>query len=372
MEYGQSGEEDLQELFHHNDGASSHGVPMDDVDIATAAQCNNMQKGKKRVVQKNVARRGFAFTKEEDAVLCSAYLNISKDAIVGVNQNMGAYWKRIYDYYSEHKPNGSIRSQIGLQKRWGAIQKAVSTFSACKSKVDRRNESGKNEYDRIEDAVKMYEQKEPFQFMHCWKILRYEAKWNDKLLEVNSTRNVRKEPAASEPVVTQGANDPVGDQGANDPLGQQGASDPLERPEGRDSAKRRRAKEESASSNAAVEVLQQIHQKNELTEVKQDAQMQEILSLKGDKMKLTQQMFDLHKHDIEVRNKYKEEQLNLTKQDIEVRAKQSEAQLLTAELGIMGADLDKLSPQVRSYYITMQQEIMKRRGIGTSQNSDGA
>jgi hypothetical protein len=218
----------------------------------------------------------------------------------------------------------------------------------------------------------MYEQKEPFQFMHCWKILRYEAKWNDKLLEVNSTRNVRKEPAASEPVVTQGANDPVGDQGANDPLGQQGASDPLERPEGRDSAKRRRAKEESASSNAAVEVLQQIHQKNELTEVKQDAQMQEILSLKGDKMKLTQQMFDLHKHDIEVRNKYKEEQLNLTKQDIEVRAKQSEAQLLTAELGIMGADLDKLSPQVRSYYITMQQEIMKRRGIGTSQNSDGA
>jgi hypothetical protein len=358
-----------------------------------------MQKGKKRVVQKNVARRGFAFTKEEDAVLCSAYLNISKDAIVGVNQNMGAYWKRIYDYYSEHKPNGSIRSQIGLQKRWGAIQKAVSTFSACKSKVDRRNESGKNEYDRvstllistklfvvwvydlkkctifkfqIEDAVKMYEQKEPFQFMHCWKILRYEAKWNDKLLEVNSTRNVRKEPAASEPVVTQGANDPVGDQGANDPLGQQGASDPLERPEGRDSAKRRRAKEESASSNAAVEVLQQIHQKNELTEVKQDAQMQEILSLKGDKMKLTQQMFDLHKHDIEVRNKYKEEQLNLTKQDIEVRAKQSEAQLLTTELGIMGADLDKLSPQVRSYYITMQQEIMKRRGIGTSQNSDGA
>jgi hypothetical protein len=339
-------------------------------------------RGKKQAKQKNVARRGSAFTKEEDTVLCSAYLDISKDAIVGVNQNTGAYYKRIYDYYSEHKPIGSVRSQIGLQKRLGVIQKAVTKFCAFKSTVDRRNQSGKNEYDRvntllistnldivcwfpnaemctnftfqIEDAVQMYEKDEPFHFMHCWKILRYEPKWNDRLLEVNSTPPVRKVPAASDPIVNQGADDPI------------------ERPEGRDSAKRRKGKEDSASSNAAVEVLQQIHQRNELTEVKQDAQMQEILNLKGDKMKLTQKMYDLQKHDIEVRSKYKEEQLSLTKQDIEVRAKQSEAQLLTAELGIMGADLDKLSPHVRSYYITMQQQIMKRRGIGSSQNSDGA
>jgi len=161
----------------------------------------------------------------------------------------------------------------------------------------------------------MYEEKEPFQFMHCWKILRYEAKWNDRLLEVNSTPSVRK-AAASDPTVRQGANESLVNEGANDSL---------ERPEGRDSAKRRRVKEDSASSHAAVEVLQQIHQRNELTEVKQDAQMQEILTLKGDKMKITQQMFDLQKHEFQVRSKHKEEQLSLTKQDIEVRAKQSEA-----------------------------------------------
>jgi hypothetical protein len=115
-----------------------------------------------------------------------------------------------------------------------------------------------------------------------------------------------------------------------------------------------------------------MQERNEKTEEKQDEQMQEILTLKGNKMRLTEKMFDLQKHEMEVKNKLKEEQLSLTKQDIEARAKQSEAQLLTAELGIMGADLDKLSPSVRAYYVAMQQQIMERRGIITPHNNDAA
>jgi hypothetical protein len=90
-------------------------------------------------------------------------------------------------------------------------------------------------------------------------------------------------------------------------------------------------------------------------------------------------MFDLHKQDMEVRSKLKKEQLSinkhqlsLTKQDIKVMAKQSEAQLLTAEVGIMGADLEKLSPTVRSYYIMMQRQILERRGVISPENNDGA
>jgi hypothetical protein len=57
--------------------------------------------------------------------------------------------ERIYDYYHEHKQEGSVRSQISLQKRWTIIQKAVTKFCGLKSAVDMRNESGKNEYDRV-------------------------------------------------------------------------------------------------------------------------------------------------------------------------------------------------------------------------------
>jgi hypothetical protein len=90
-------------------------------------------------------------------------------------------------------------------------------------------------------------------------------------------------------------------------------------------------------------------------------------------------MFDLQKQDMEVRIKLKEEQLSinkqqlsLTKQDIEVGVKQSETHLLTTEVGIMGADLEKLSPAVRSNYITMQHQILERRGIITPGNNNGA
>ncbi|PWZ43929.1 hypothetical protein Zm00014a_016692 [Zea mays] len=104
---------------------------------------------KKQGKQKNVAHRGTAFTKEEDVVICSVFLHVSRDPIAGVNQSACAYYKRMYDFFCENKPERSTRSQIGIQKRWQLIQKAVSKFSAFKSKVDWRNESGKNEQDRV-------------------------------------------------------------------------------------------------------------------------------------------------------------------------------------------------------------------------------
>jgi hypothetical protein len=95
--------------------------------------------------------------------------------------------------------NHKAPSQISLQKRWAVIQKAVTKFCGFKSAVDRRNESGKHEYYRvnsygtyllvslnsygtclltcsdfkfqIDDAVKMYERTKSFHFIHCWKLL---------------------------------------------------------------------------------------------------------------------------------------------------------------------------------------------------------
>jgi hypothetical protein len=40
-------------------------------------------KSQRAAKKKKVSRRGTAFTKEEDMVVCSAFLNISKDAITG-------------------------------------------------------------------------------------------------------------------------------------------------------------------------------------------------------------------------------------------------------------------------------------------------
>ena len=87
-----------------------------------------------------MSRRGGGFTKEEDAIICSAFLNVSKDPITGVNQSSGGYYKRMHLYYE---------GQLAVQGRWGTIQKALNRFCGIKSAIHRRNESGKNEQDRV-------------------------------------------------------------------------------------------------------------------------------------------------------------------------------------------------------------------------------
>jgi hypothetical protein len=47
--------------------------------------CHHPFLGRNKLGRKRVAHRGTAFTKEEDSALCSAFLNISKDPIIGVN-----------------------------------------------------------------------------------------------------------------------------------------------------------------------------------------------------------------------------------------------------------------------------------------------
>lgn len=182
-QYNMASFDQSSQMYEHD---SDSNIDMENVDAPSKKSQKGTKKSQKGGKQKVVSRRGGSFTKEEDIVICSAFLNVSKDPITGVNQNSGGYYKRMHEYFNKRKPEGSNRSQISIQHRWGAIQKAVNKFCALKSSVDRRNESGKSEQDRIDDAVFMYEKGEPFVFMHCWKLLRNEAKWNNRFLETIS------------------------------------------------------------------------------------------------------------------------------------------------------------------------------------------
>lgn len=127
--------------------------------------------------------------------------------------------------------------------------------------VCRKNESGKTEQDMINDAIRLYNRIEPWQFVHCWEILRHESKWNDKVLELNSPTRFHGKQQSPSPAVDRTAPLP-----SDTPTQSMHAdSTPLERPEGRDSVKRRRSKAstESASSTVVVEMLKKMHEKFE-------------------------------------------------------------------------------------------------------------
>ncbi|KAF0909425.1 hypothetical protein E2562_036154 [Oryza meyeriana var. granulata] len=131
-----------------------------------------------------------------------------------------------------------------------------------KKKVSRRGTAFTKEEDMvIDDVVEMYERTEPFTFMHCWKLLRNEAKWNNRFLELNNSTS----PDQMSPPSTQGHTVAGHAESRYENVD-------IARPEGRDSAKRRRSKSfaETSSSSTAVEVLQRLHEKSEKTELKQD------------------------------------------------------------------------------------------------------
>ncbi|KAG2648294.1 hypothetical protein PVAP13_1NG038508 [Panicum virgatum] len=258
--------------------------------------------------RKGTAKRTKNFATKEDEFLCSAWINVSKDPIVGINQPIRSYWARIKAYYDEHSKID--RSNSALQHRWADIQKDTSRFCGFYSEIERKNQSGKSENDKVKDAIQMYEGiiETTFKFIHCWYILRNEMKWNEWL--------------ASMPV-------------------------------GRDKGKKARSSTASSSS-ACLEVLQKMSMDRsayeERVEAASNKEAKDIASRSDRKLALQEEQLQIQKAQVQIQ----QEMLQLQKEDREER--------------VMSMDVDKMTPWVREYYINKQKKIsaMSFRDHGSS------
>ena len=96
---------------------------------------------------KGAPKRTKNFTHLEDEAMCAAYLNVSKDPIVGVNQPLQAYWDRMeaYIYTTLKITKDEARSRSSYQHCWGDIQKETSRFCGYYVEVERKKRSGTND-----------------------------------------------------------------------------------------------------------------------------------------------------------------------------------------------------------------------------------
>ena len=95
------------------------------------------------------AQRTKNFTRQEDILLVSAWLNTSKDAITGNDQQHGSFWKRIYDYFTTHEGTQYGRTQTSLMNRWSDINAKCAKFVGYVNQIDGRNPSGDNVEGRV-------------------------------------------------------------------------------------------------------------------------------------------------------------------------------------------------------------------------------
>ena len=133
--------------------------------------------------------RRHKWTPAEDEMLISAWLNTSKDAIVGNNQKSGTFWKRVGDLFFAALCGGdSVESSQHLhyKQRWHKISNDTSKFCGAYAAAERQISSGQHENDVLKVAHEIFfaDQGSKFTLEHAWCVLRYEQKW----LNLNSTK----------------------------------------------------------------------------------------------------------------------------------------------------------------------------------------
>ncbi|XP_013624137.1 PREDICTED: glutathione S-transferase T3-like [Brassica oleracea var. oleracea] len=113
------------------------------------------------------AERGerMTWTPVDDIALISAWLNTSKDPIVGNEQRAGS----------------EVREASHCKQRWQKINDQVNKFCGSYEAASRERSSGQNETDVLKLAHEIFynNHKKKFTLEHAWKELRNGQKWCD-------------------------------------------------------------------------------------------------------------------------------------------------------------------------------------------------
>ena len=95
------------------------------------------------------SQRTKNFSVEEDKLIVSAWLNTSKDAITGNEQQGGAFWQRILQYLELHGGNQEKRSQSSIKSRWTDINAKYNKFVGFYSQIEIFRQSGHTEQNNV-------------------------------------------------------------------------------------------------------------------------------------------------------------------------------------------------------------------------------
>ena len=82
--------------------------------------------------------------------LCRAYVAVSEDGTVGVNQTGKTFWKRVLEKFETYCVNVNRRNFHGLNNRWIILSQAIGKYVEFLSFYHRNSKSGEqNEADIV-------------------------------------------------------------------------------------------------------------------------------------------------------------------------------------------------------------------------------
>ncbi|XP_013680054.1 glutathione S-transferase T3-like [Brassica napus] len=143
------------------------------------------------------------WTTQEDIVLISAWLNTSKDPIVGNQQKLGSFWNRIAEYFNSIPQLSGFapREWSQCKQRWGRVNEQVCKFVGSYEAALKEQASGQNENDVMKSAHDIFfnDYQLKFTLEHAWRELRFDQKWRSNSVSRDGPKEKRKEAAETEP-----------------------------------------------------------------------------------------------------------------------------------------------------------------------------
>ncbi|XP_071683567.1 uncharacterized protein [Lolium perenne] len=129
---------------------------------------------------KGASRWTGNFTDLEDVCPCEAWMEVGQDPTCGAQQRGGTFWKKIYNYFHEHKHLGgtpflSDRSEASLTKRWTWIQEQTNKFNAAYENMKKRKVAALGIADLMTQSLgqfKVANEQNNFNLVHCLTALK--------------------------------------------------------------------------------------------------------------------------------------------------------------------------------------------------------
>ncbi|KAA1066050.1 hypothetical protein PGT21_050340 [Puccinia graminis f. sp. tritici] len=153
------------------------------------------------------------YTELEDFEVCRAWVQVSKDPMVGTNQDGNTFWSCVSTLYHEAVPD-PIRPVDSLKKRWSNyLQPSINKFRGFVNIVESRNESGASAEDQLNRALRLYSQDQGshFKYLRCYKLLVKSPKWHNYCRNHNKKGEKKRarSPSSEAPASTALASTPA-------------------------------------------------------------------------------------------------------------------------------------------------------------------
>ncbi|KAF4147820.1 putative NAM-associated domain-containing protein [Phytophthora infestans] len=122
--------------------------------------------------------RGGNYAVAEYLELARAWVQVSTDALVGVNQTAKDFWCRVKDIMENSElisvalASGKMPSRTwsNFQAHFGQIQKSIAKYVGCSTHVEPLKTSGSTERDMMKQALALYKERynQHFAYVECY------------------------------------------------------------------------------------------------------------------------------------------------------------------------------------------------------------